>query len=141
MSDMGVRTVKSFVNEDQRWIAPETAREIASGARQRRGITLEMNLFSRVTFPNNLIPSGIVLGQVTATKRFAPYDDAAVNGLQVARLFLYATVEWDAAFTANGRIPAAGLPGGAIVEAFLPTGHGLDAAARVDLASKFDFIA
>lgn len=35
-------------------------------------------------FPNGYIPSGTVIGQVTATKLYGPYDDTAVDGRQVA---------------------------------------------------------
>lgn len=130
MSDINVRTVKQFLNEDQRWIAPGGI----SAIKDADSITLKMSLFSRVTFPNNLLPSGIVLGKVTASGLWGPYDDAAVDGRQTAGHHLLATVAWPADLAAAAQIPVAGYWHGEVIESLLPTGHGLDAAAKVDLA-------
>jgi hypothetical protein len=43
-------------------------------------------------YPNGYIPSGTVIGQVTATKLFGPYDDAASDGRQTAYGLTYGDV-------------------------------------------------
>lgn len=130
MSDINIRTVKTFLNEDQRWVAPGGIADLHNAD----SITLKMSLFSRVTFANNLLPSGIVLGKVTASGLYGPYDDAAVDGRQVATHHLLATVAWPADMAAGAQLPVAGYWRGEVIESLLPTGHGLDAAAKVDLA-------
>jgi hypothetical protein len=132
MSDIGIRTVRNMLNEDQRWIAPEGIADMHVA----RTVSLNVALFSRVTFANNLIPSGVVLGKVTATGLYGPYDDTSGTGLQTALGFLLTTVEWDALKT-SGNIVVPLYWRGAVIESLLPTGHGLDAAGKVDLASKF----
>jgi hypothetical protein len=129
MSDLGIRTTKTLLNEDQRWIAPGGI----SAMKDADTITLDVALFSRVTFPSALLPSGLVLAKVTATGLYGPYDDADVLGRQVATHHLLATVEWDVLKT-TGKLVVAGYWHGEVIESFLPTGHGLDAAAKVDLA-------
>lgn len=43
-------------------------------------------------YPNGFIPSGCVLGQVTATGLYGPYDATASDGRQVAKGFAYGDV-------------------------------------------------
>jgi hypothetical protein len=130
MSDIGIRTVKSFLNEDQRWIAPGGI----SAIKDADSITLKMSLFSRVTFPNNLLPSGVYLGKVTASGLYGPYDDTAVDGRQTAQGLLLATIAWPADQASTAQIPVALYWRGEVIESLLPTGSGVDAAAKVDLA-------
>jgi hypothetical protein len=134
MSDISVRAGKTYLNENQRWIGPGGI----SALPDARSITLNRALFDLVTaFPNGFIPSGIVLAKVTATGLYGPYSDAATDGRTTALGFLAVTVE---ASTPGGNISAALYWHGEVVEAFLPAGHGLDAAGRTDLAAKFALI-
>ena len=144
MSDFGIRNVRTVLNEDQRWIG---AQSFANGdVHGALGVTLDMALFSRDTFPDNLIPSGVTLAKVTATGLYAPYADAtevAQPGSGVMVGFLLATIEWPADFPTSGnssRIPVAMLHEGVIVESFLPTGHGLDANGKADVGKRFLFV-
>lgn len=131
--DISVRTKGTILNENQSWIGKSSALEDADS------ITLDRALFNLVaTFPNGFIPSGVVLGRVTASGLYGPYSDAAVDGRTVAVGFLLASVPYDRDSTAN--IVAALMWHGEIVEANLPLNHGLDAAARTDLAAKFRFV-
>lgn len=140
MSDISVRAGQTYSNTDQRWIAGN----VLSALRDLDGITLARNQFDLVTtFPNGYIPSGICLGKVTAAgatqNMYGPYDDAATDGTQVAVGFLAVPVTYDRNSTAN--IAGAALMWkGEVVEAFLPTNHGLDAAGKTDLAAKFRFV-
>lgn len=136
MSDISVRS-KAYGNEDQRWIGPGGISALEDNAT----ITVDRSAFDLVTaFPNGYLPSGIVLGKITASGLYGPYDDAAVDGRAVAAGFLAVTVEADPASAATADIVAALYWHGEVVEAFLPTGHGLDAAGRADLAAKFRFV-
>lgn len=144
MSDFGIRTTKTVLNEDQRWIG---AQSLANGdVHGALGVTLDMTKFSRVTFANNLIPSGVALAKITASGLYAPYADAtevATPGTGVMVGFLLATIEWPADFPTSGnssRMPVAMLHQGVIVESFLPTGHGVDANGKADVGKRFLFV-
>lgn len=57
-------------SEDQRWIAPGGI----DALRDADSITLDRSAFDLVTaFPNGVIPSGVVLGKITATGLYGPY--------------------------------------------------------------------
>lgn len=241
MADISVRAARTLVNEDQRWIGPGGI----TALRDNATITLDRSVFDLVTaFPNGVIPSGVVLGRITATGLYAPYGGRAsevqtinlgaatagtititfdgettgsvaynatattvqtaleglsnvnsgditvtggplpgtvtltfggrylgVNvaqvtvtptgltggtvtvattteggstvsdGRQTAQGFLAVSVPYDRDSAATADLVSALYWHGEVVEAFLPTGHGLDAAARADLAAKFRFVA
>jgi Ca2+-binding RTX toxin-like protein len=124
-------------SEDQRWVAPGGI----SALRDADSITLDRSAFDMVTaFPNGLLPSGIVLGRITATGLYGPYTDAGAGGLDTAVGFLAVTVAVPTGAPATADIAAALYWHGEVVEALLPTGHGLTAAAKVDFAAKFRFV-
>lgn len=53
-------------------------------------ITLDLALFTAGThYPDGYIKSGCVLGKVTATGFYGPYDDAASDGRQTAKGLLF----------------------------------------------------
>jgi Bacteriophage lambda head decoration protein D len=135
MSDISVRAGSTYINEDQRWIGPATIGELRTSTDT---ITLDRSAFDLVTaFPNGIIPSGVVLGKITATGLYAPYADAGAGGLDTAVGFLVTSIVYDRNSAATSDIVAALLWKGEVIEAFLPTNHGLTAAARVDFAAKF----
>lgn len=124
-------------SEDQRWIGPGGL----SAFKDNRSITLDRSAFDLVTaFPNGFIPSGVVLARITATGLYGPYNDAGAGGLEVAAGFLAVTVAAPVGAPATADILGALYWHGEVIESFLPTGHGLDAAGRTDLAAKFSFI-
>ncbi|WP_458317116.1 head decoration protein [Mycolicibacterium brisbanense] len=56
-------------------------------------VTLDISKFTAGThYPNGFIPSGTVIGKVTATGLFGPYDAAASDGTQTAYGITYADV-------------------------------------------------
>src|SRR3954468_9302311 len=102
MSDISIRTGKTYVNEDQRWIGAGGIRALSDAD----SITLARSLFDFVSnFPNKVLPSGVVLGKVTSAgatlNMYGPYDDAATDGRQVAVGFLAVSVPIDANSTGN----------------------------------------
>jgi hypothetical protein len=89
-------------------------------------------------FTNGRVPSGVVLGKITASGRYGPYDDAETDGREVAVGHLFTTTQLnrpelgdDPAVFRN--VGGALLWHGEVVEAKLPTDHGLDANAKTDL--------
>jgi hypothetical protein len=80
-------------------------------------------------FPDGNVPAGVVVGLVTATQRYARYDDAAVDGRETAR---YVTLSPCKAVAGKPCITA-GLWHCQIIEDRLPAGSGINAAAKADL--------
>ncbi len=80
---------------------------------------------------------GLVLGKITASKKYAQYDDSASDGTQVADLILAEQVnlispETDAAVDSPGLcVYKARVENGALI--------GIDANGRTDLAGRFYF--
>lgn len=125
--NLGLRTETFTPPEDQRWLGS------AHGTTECDSITLDGDTFL-TTFPTGIVPSGVVLGKVTSTGLYVQYDDASVLGPEVARGHLFTTV--DLGGTTAGtvdKVAAALYWHGEVVEAKLPTGHGLNAAAKADL--------
>ena len=96
-------------------------------------ITLDGALFTGDRIVNGVIPSGTVVGKVTATGLYGPYDSTASDGRQTARglLFDYARKDGDT------KIGGALVVHGFVRESRLPfaTGAGaLSAPARTALA-------
>lgn len=56
--------------------------------------TLDVSAFTAAThYPNGYFPSGIVLGVITASGLYGPYDDTAVDGRQTAAGLLFSSVK------------------------------------------------
>ncbi|MCT7361223.1 head decoration protein [Mycolicibacterium llatzerense] len=56
-------------------------------------VTLDISKFTSGThYPNGYIPSGTVIGKVTATGLYGPYDAAASDGTQTATHITYGDV-------------------------------------------------
>lgn len=125
--DISVRTV-GFGVEDRSWLGS------AHGTDATRTITLDVSTFDEATyFPDGYIPSGIVLGRITASGMFGPYDDAASDGREVAAGFLFNSVN----VTEGGaNVGAPLLEHGMVIEAKLPANSGLDVAAAVEMAGR-----
>jgi hypothetical protein len=88
-----------------------------------------------------------VLGKVTATSLYGPYDDTALDGRQTAEGFLFVgTKIRDGRGNTFAKVSAALMWHGLVITAKLPdfvsTANAkgeLDANARVDMAAKFRF--
>lgn len=129
--DITMQPAEVWTAEDRSWLASRDGTEVT------QTITLKTSLFTANThYPNGYIKSGTVLGKVTATGLYGPYDNAASDGREVAAGFLFNSTK----MRSGG--PDLGAPlhwRGAIRESRLPTNHGLDSAAKTDLAAKFLF--
>lgn len=142
--DPTVKTRSYAGNEDRRWLGTRL------GADQCRSVMLDASAFLAAHLADKgAVPSGTVLGQITATGLYAPYTNAAVDGTEVARGFLFNTTilgdgtGLDLATAANVGVPLYWGPG-IIKTAYLPAFAGtvlgeLDANAQTDLAHFIRF--
>lgn len=128
--DISVRS-DDYQVENRAWLGSRDGTEFTET------ITLDTSAFTAGThYPNGYVASGTVLGKITATGLYGPYDNAASDGRQVADGFLFNSTP----MRSGG--PDVGAPlqwRGVIREAKLPANHGLDSAAKTDLAAKFRF--
>ena len=140
-----VRTT-TLAGSDPSWLAS------AHGTLNNRSVTLDLSKFDFATkFTSGMIPSGVVLGKITASGLYGPYDDGLSTGVEVATGFLFTDVDVRdhiaaAASTTLTGVKAMGamMITGIILVAKLPTNHGLDTAGRADLGNRapalFQFI-
>lgn len=86
MTDIGVFSVP-YAAEDRSWFLSDPEDAYCPGG------TLDITKFTAAThYPNGYIPSGIVLGLVSASGLYGPYDDTAADGRQTATGILFSTV-------------------------------------------------
>lgn len=131
--DITLQPTETYTAEDRSWLGSRDGTDVT------QTVTLDTSAFTEAThFPNGYVPSGTVLGQITATGLYGPYDDAASDGRQTAVGFLYSATKMrtggpdvGAPIHWRGIVRAAKLP-----RLTTETG-GLDAAGKVDLAAKF----
>jgi hypothetical protein len=131
--DISLQPTETFFAENRSWLGSRDGTDVT------QSITLNTSLFTANThYPNGYVPSGTVLGRVTATGLYGPYDNAASDGREVAVGFLYSNTK----MRSGG--PNVGAPihwRGIVLAAKLPIASsstgGLDAAGKVDLAAKF----
>lgn len=121
------RTVKDLRQDDQRWIGNG-----GMPALKPAPIVLDKSAFT-TTWPNGFIPSGIVLGRLSATGLVVPYATGAANGSETAIGLLFAAVPYDRLGAAGDDLGGALFTAGEVLVDFLPASNGLDSAARVDL--------
>lgn len=134
---MGVNlaiTTETWAGSDQTWIGSQ------EGTLSNRNVTLDLSKFDFASdFPNGMIPSGVVLGKITASGLYGPYDDSLSTGVQTATGILFTDVDVKAAIadqmstTVTGSVLTAMFIRGVVIEANLPTNHGLDANGKTDL--------
>lgn len=131
-------------NEDRRWMGTRM------GANQCRSATLDVSAFLAAHIADKgAIPSGTVLGEITASKKLGPYNPGAADGTETAVGFLFTTTkvgDGTAASLATAADVGAALywGPGIIKTGKLPVFSGttlgeLDAAALVDLAHFIRF--
>jgi head decoration protein D len=137
-------TVEGFEgNEDRRWLGTR------KGTQDMRSITLDVSTFLPAHLADKgAIPSGTVLGKITATGLYGPYDNAASDGRQTAAGFLFTTTKVGTGTGADlataADVGVALFWTGIIKQSKLPAFAGtvlgeLDSAALVDLASWIRF--
>lgn len=85
-TDISLQTT-SYQVGDRRWLLSPHGTDYTPGA------TLDISKFTAGThYPNGYIPSGTVVGKVTATGKVGPYDDTASDGRQTAYGITFADV-------------------------------------------------
>lgn len=124
--DISVRK-DTVLSENRSWLGS------AHGTEATRTVTLDTGKFTGNKISNGSILSGLVLGRITATGLYGPYDNAATDGREVAAGFLFNTIPVPAGTT---KVGAPLMEHGVVIEAELPAGHGLDAAAKTDMAGR-----
>lgn len=107
--------------ENRSWLASQ------HGTDHKPSITLDVSTFTESThFPKGFIASGVVVGKVTATGLYGPYDPAATDGREVAAGHLFNSVT----VTGLAKVGNALLVHGFVSESRLPSDHGLDNTAK-----------
>lgn len=125
---LGIKREAFSPNENQEWLGS------AHGTSEADSITLD-SVLTRAAFGTlGYVPSGVVLGKVTATGRYAPYDGGASDGTETAAGLLFTTVNLgDPTRPETGDISAALYWHGEVRVSKLPTDNGLDSGARADM--------
>jgi hypothetical protein len=108
-------------------------------------VTLDLSAFDFETdLTDEKIPSGTVLGKITASGKYGAYDDAAGDGRATAVGLLLddcsignILAAGTAAADVTGDAVVAVMWEGDIIEAELSDGNGLDANAKTDLGVRF----
>ena len=127
--DLSVRT-ETFGQDDQSWLGS------AHGTNAGRTITLDTSAFTAGThYPNGYFLSGIPLGKITASGKYGPYNDAAVDGTETLVGLLLTAVPAPSATTTD--VAGALFDHGRVVEANLPIA--IDAAGKTDVAGRIWF--
>ena len=86
----GVETTATYMADSRPWLYGPHGTEPGANP----NITLDISAFTPAThYPNGFIPSGTVLGKITATGLYGPYNDAAGDGTQTASGLLFDAVQ------------------------------------------------
>lgn len=126
MTYIGIEKTE-YTSESRAWLAGPHGTEPGTNP----GLTLDLTTFSDAKFAD-VVKSGCVLGKITASGKYGPYDPAASDGRQTASRLLFNTVNRKAGRTYEGN---AGVIHAFVTESKLPyTGiGGLDTAAKTAL--------
>lgn len=128
-----VQTPATRYADSQAWLAN------MKGTTTMRSITVDLALFTADHVLQGFIPSGTVLGKVTATGKYGPYDNAASNGLEVAAGHLWDAIQMTAGDTHD--VSAALFWEGIVRESKLPAFADLaNAKGELDANAKTDLI-
>lgn len=127
MSDITVQSTTSQV-ENRSWLLSPHGTEPGTTP----SVTLDITKFTSGThYPNGYIKSGTVLGKVTASGLYGPYDDAASDGRQTAVGILFSSENvLNADGSAKAKVSSAMLVHGFVAAAKLV---GIDANGQTDL--------
>ncbi|MEU8186020.1 head decoration protein [Micromonospora carbonacea] len=134
MTDISVSTV-SYQAEKRSWLLGPHGTD--PGATP--SITLDVSAFTAAThYPNGYFPSGIVLGVITASGLYGPYDDTAVDGRQVAAGILFSSVKVPNTADTMKDVGAAMLVHGFVKIARLPIANGATGRGYIDANGQTD---
>jgi hypothetical protein len=129
--DLSIRST-TLGQDDQSWL-------IQCDPSKNKGITLDKSLFTEAThFPDGYLKSGIVLGKVTSSGLYGPYNDSLSTGVEVAAGILYAAVPIRS--TADVDPGGALMREGVVTEAKLSIANGATGRGYIDTAGKADLV-
>lgn len=106
------------------WLASST------GTNDAKTIVLDKDAFTAI-YSDKVVKAGTILGEITASKRYGPYDNGASDGTQTAVFVLLEDTD-----VSGGHSPAAGMWHGQIWKSKLPKQSGagsLDSGGITDL--------
>ena len=141
--DIKVTSEDYLGNEDRRWLGARLGADVC------RSITLDASAFAAWHISERgFLPSGTVLGKITASGLYGPYDNAALDGREVAAGLLFNSTRLgnpegtDLATAGDQGAPLFWM--GIVKISYLPAFAGgntgeLDAAAQVDLQNFIRF--
>lgn len=134
MTDISVLTTPYQI-EDRSWLlSPHGTEpgETLSG-------TLDVSVFTAAThYPNGYFPSGIVLGVITASGLYGPYDDTAVDGRAVAAGILFGSVKVPNVADTTKDVGVGVLVHGFVKKARLPIANGATGRGYIDANGEAD---
>ena len=85
--DLSQRT-ETFGQDDASWLGSD------HGTSMARSITLDVSAFTAAThYPDGYFPSGLPLGQITASGKYGPFTADATDGTQTLAGFLLTSVD------------------------------------------------
>lgn len=87
VTDISVRTAGSYGAEDRSWTIGEHGFDMTENA------PLDFTKFTGANFAYGLIKSGCVLGLITASEKYGPYEPGATDGRQTAVGMLFNTIK------------------------------------------------
>lgn len=129
MTDISVSKT-SYQVEDRSWLASPHG----YGPGETPSVTVSVAAFTEGThYPNGYLPSGTVLGKITASGLYGPYDNAASDGREVAAGILFGSLPL------KGRVKVGGavIQHGFVTQSKLPFQSGtgsIDTAGKADLS-------
>lgn len=86
---MSVESTQTYATDSRGWLWGPHGTEPGTTP----SITLDISKFTAGThYPNGFIPSGTVLGKITASGLYGPYEPAAADGRQTAVGLLFSLV-------------------------------------------------
>lgn len=126
---------ETFGDDDQSWLASSHGTDAGDSG------TLDGASFTG-TFTDGLVPSGVAVALHATSGRYVAYDDADVTGEDVEDMVghLFTAQQVIAKDGQTYDVPCSVLRHCKVREANLPTGHGLDAAGKADVAGRIDYV-
>jgi hypothetical protein len=123
----GLTRVSLGISADYNFLASEHLLAV------RGGVTIDQATVGGVdSNGNRILQAGTLLGEITATGKYGPYDDGASDGRETAKGFLVEAVN----FKDNVDIISAIMLHGSVIESRT---SGVDANAKTDLAGAIIF--
>jgi hypothetical protein len=132
MTDISVRT-QTYQSENRSWtIGKHGHDETIPG-------TLDVSILTAAThYPTGWVPSGLVVGIITTSGLYGPYDDTAVDGRQTAAGLLFSSVAVPNLADLTKDVGIAVLVHGFVKIARLPIANGATGRGYIDAAGQTD---